>query len=79
MRPTRTPYWQEALSSHKEVVMKLRLFTLSALAAGLLLGTAAQGQENDQQRAQASVHHRNHHVLLYRGCAAHTARASVVE
>lgn len=42
MGPTRTSYWQEALSSHKEVVMKLRLFTLSALAAGLLLGTAAQ-------------------------------------
>lgn len=27
--------------------MKLRLFTLSALAAGLLLGTAAQAQENE--------------------------------
>lgn len=27
--------------------MKLRLFTLSALAAGLLLGSAAQAQENE--------------------------------
>jgi len=45
MGPNRTTHWQEALSSHKEVVMKLRLFTLSALAAGLLLGSAAQAQE----------------------------------
>lgn len=47
MGPIRTTHWQEALSSHKEVVMKLRLFTLSALAAGLLLGSAAQAQENE--------------------------------
>lgn len=47
MGPNRTTHWQEALSSHKEVVMKLRLFTLSALAAGLLLGSAAQAQENE--------------------------------
>lgn len=47
MGPNRTTHWQEALSSHKEVVMKLRLFTLSALAVGLLLGSAAQAQENE--------------------------------
>ena len=47
MGPNRTTHWQEALLSHKEVVMKLRLFTLSALAAGLLLGSAAQAQENE--------------------------------
>ncbi len=47
MDPNRTTHWQEALSSHKEVVMKLRLFTLSALAAGLLLGSAVQAQENE--------------------------------